>query len=595
MISIDKYPTDGTTNENVLFSSLGAFWTQVFSDQAALRGLTLANAEEVFQTYYDLIEAIDSYSANSVAVFKKIKWLPLMIKKSELNSNILKFGEGATFGDTPSYIFGAPKPQGENIFVVPLPEDLREMSIIANRVISPSFVLVNNIDVQVKGEYLYFYGDPFQLPNINKFNLVDDTGNQVYYTNSLGQPIPDEVLVLWVYNGKINTQSLNYNIGYLFGVNLPISQQSKDILAATVRLYSGGPTVQQLKAICGAFLGIKPILEETEAVVDLFETDTHTILTTDKHVYRYDLYYTLNSGIHIGSILSAGDVPVDAVEFYDNVAFRDWWRTRMIPKAVSDMAAESGTTPSSPSITLPPYMFIGNYKYGLTFNNDMELITRAADGTINFPVTGNDLDVAKFQQYINQSQNLIAKAVTGSDQVLQPGSAMLINPLAFIFKTIFSNNTALMKINFKTMDQLQMFTGYFDVIKACLPKHVYTIFLCDLALPTDVYTTDNVVDTSSQATNLSYFGDTFMGSGSNDPGDRFTQLALDSGATYNSMPGDCPVSIHFPYAAPTAYVSMNSAPGGTEVVCKELVIVRTIPNGVTSRDYNTLDITKLPA
>ena len=486
-VPISQYPTEGSSNENVLFATLGAFWSQVFNDQAVLHGLTQAQAEEIFQDYYRLIDAVNSYSSSEIAVFDKVKWLPLLIKKSSLNSNVLLFGEqvdGAPvlFNTVTNYIFGAAKPEEAGVYVAPLPADLSELSIIANRVIAPNFVLVNNMDVKVNNGYLYFYGDPFKLSNISTYNILDSTGKQVYYNNPLtGQPIPDQMLVLWVYNGKIDNSALQYNIAYLFGVNLPSSKQSKEILDATVKLFSNGPDIYQIKAICCAFLGIKPILEEQETVQAFFETDTDTVLITDKHVYRYPIYYTLDPSIQVSSVLSIGDVPVDAVEYYDNLTYRNWWLNKIVPK----ISIETGATIKSPSMIIPSSMFLGNYKYGLIFDNAPELIVRASNGKITFPVNGDPDDVAAFQAQINEDPQAVADAV-GS---LQPGSALLINPLDFLFKSFLLSNSAMIKVNFQNQDQLIFFTQYFPVIRGCFPKHVFFTFFFDTPVAGELYDT----------------------------------------------------------------------------------------------------------
>jgi hypothetical protein len=73
---IDTYPTAGGTNNELLFTTLGEFWTQVFNDRPALRGLARADAEETWQAYYSLVDAIHASSASDIQIFRKIKWLP---------------------------------------------------------------------------------------------------------------------------------------------------------------------------------------------------------------------------------------------------------------------------------------------------------------------------------------------------------------------------------------------------------------------------------------------------------------------------------------------------------------------------------------
>jgi len=572
-----SYPTTGAANENVLFLTLGLFWTKVFKDQATLQGLSIAQAEEIFQDYYNLIEAVNSQSAKEISIFHKVKWMPLMIKKSQLNSDVLVFGEDEVkFGDTvgsESYIFGAAKPEDAKVYVAPLPDNLTEVSIITNRVISPSFVLVNNMDVKIHNKKLYFYGNPFELSNISTFKLLDAKGNIEYYHNPLtGQPIPDEVMVLWVYNGKIDTNALKYNIGYLFGANLPSSQGSKEILAATVQLFSEGPSILQLKTICCALLGIKPILEEQETVENIIVTDDKTTIVTNKNVYHYSSYYTLNTNVTTGAKLHAGDVPVDAVEFFDDVAFRSWWLNKLAPKISGH---EIGA--KSPKMTFPSSMFVGDYQFGLTFNNSMEIITMA-NNVITFPVEGTVHDVELFHEHINANSTVkaqVASAVGG----LTNNNFMLINPLDFIFSSFLRCNSALMKINFQTQAEISLFTEYFHIIKNCLPAHVYFIFFFDLPITVEVMT----INHSNGPTG--YIHDTFLAYG------LYTGYTGYTGYPGITMPS---LQLHCPGPQASSIVSLNSwavtGSADDNLLCTDRLLVRPIPAGATTEDYNFLEI-----
>lgn len=562
-LPINRYPTEGSSNENILFSTLGAFWTRVFQDKAALKGLSMAQAEEICQSYYNLMDAIDSYSANHIKIFKTIKWFPILIKLSDLNANVLKFGEGVNYGATvsgQSYYYGAPQPQENNVYVVKLPSELTELSIITNRVITPDFVLVNNLDIRVNSNYLYFYGNPFAMPNVSSTDLIDDAGNPVYFSDPLtGQQIPDKLAVLWGYNAKLNSESLNYNIAYLFGINIPPSVKAKNILEAVVQL-SGNPSVQKLKAICGAFLEIKPVLEDQEVVEDIYTTSTHVVVTTDKHVYRFDKYYNLLPNVVVGAVLQAGDVMVDAIEYYDAVTYKNWWISKMGPR----IAQVANTPAKSPSWTLPPYMFAGNQKFGLTFKNDMQLVTRDSSGYITFPVEGLPEDVREFQEHINRPVNKlkILEALGG----LEVSSMKLVNPLDFLFTSLFQTNTAMVKINFKDLDQLSMLTQFFPVFKKCLPAHVYLLFFFDVVIPPEVYPSGAIDDSAVNG--------------------------VGSAGSINNGPG---VAIgQWPLPIPMDGVGCNTYGDflPSNVYVDDRVLVRPITSGITTQDYGLIDLTK---
>jgi hypothetical protein len=86
-----KYPANDVTDGNRLYAALGSFWTQIFQERGTLKGYTLAMAEELIQSYYQLVEILNSYSIRDVPVFNLKKWQPLTIKRSEFNSVPLTF------------------------------------------------------------------------------------------------------------------------------------------------------------------------------------------------------------------------------------------------------------------------------------------------------------------------------------------------------------------------------------------------------------------------------------------------------------------------------------------------------------------------
>ena len=99
-----KYPSNLDNIGNVkdpkyLYTSLGSFWVDIFREQNTLRGYTKALAEEIIQRYYDLVEAVNSYSIEDINVFHKVRWQPIIIRKSKFGFANFTFEKGkAVFG-----------------------------------------------------------------------------------------------------------------------------------------------------------------------------------------------------------------------------------------------------------------------------------------------------------------------------------------------------------------------------------------------------------------------------------------------------------------------------------------------------------------
>ena len=548
-LPIDTYPTAGATNAGQLFSSLGYFWTQAFGDKAALRGLCQANAEEIYQVYYNLLEAINSYSAANIDVFHKVKWLPLVFKRSQLNSSPFLFTPdqtlfGTVVGSQP-YVFGQAPPQESNVYTINVADTgLVSAPIIVDRIISPTKVLINNQDIQLQDDILYFYGDPFQISNAAIVPSYNTDGSPQTFTAFNGAVLQDATITLWVYNGELDQDQLNLNLGYLLGYTLPNTYQSRDIFAATINLFSNGPSVQQLTQVCGAFLGVSPVKSDNETVLDIVTTNGLLRISTDKNSYVFDAYYQPLPNVQVGRVLHAGDPLVNAIELYDNVSHANWWQTKLVPEIV-----DGPTLTKSPGFTVPKEMFLGNYNYGLTFDNSMELVTVSAAGKINFPVTGDPRDVASFNAWLTANSETVLPLL-GNPTSAQP---TLVNPMDLIFQILFKFNSMLIRINFKDETSLQSFADYFKILQAHLPSHVYFIFYFNVTVPGEEY---HITHT-------------------NDGTPTFTPEVL-----YGS--------------GHLEQVGLNNSPSSGGLRIKECLLAKTIPTGIDTEDYNWLYFTKLP-
>jgi hypothetical protein len=486
---IDTYPTLKATDPNILLQSLGSFWTQMFQDGPFLRGYTIAQAEELIQHYTNLLEVINSYSVDSVPVFHTERWLPIVIKKSEFATNPLLFQpDDAVFGSQPAddpyyagviFKFGFAKTANSRVYSFQAPAELKDFSVISNRVFDPSRIFVRQVDVSFEKGVLYFNKDIFAIDDIPKANLIGEDGVPLRFKDVNGNEHDDQVLVLWVYHAKTDQDLLYKNYGYLFDLRLTNDEAYKDILQSILKLFTGGPTVRAIKALSAAFIGVKPVVNTEETITEVFTTATERHVITDKQSYSFDIYYQLAPGLAVGSKVFAGDVLVDAVEYFDNIQSRRWWENRVIPK-ISYQDLE--TTVKTPQMSFPPQMFLGNYKHAFTFKNGIELVTADATGNITFPIEGDPDEVELFHQHLNLSKETI-KSKLG----LANGSAVVINPLDFIFDNFLKYNTALIKFNFKEINQAGTFMSFFKVIKTCLPKHVYFIFYFDFSIDSDEY------------------------------------------------------------------------------------------------------------
>lgn len=491
---IYNYPTKDVTDPDVLFQSLGSFWTQLFQERGTIKGLTAAQALEITQRYKELVETIHSFSVKDIPIFNTIDWLPLIIKKSEYNTVPLLFkdltdSEVAYFGPQPAqavnnyyegitFQFGYPKNPSALVYTTPTPAGLTRFSVIADKIINPSKVFVHGIDVQHTTDGIYFNHDIFSDPAIIKIPVINDDGTPETFVSITGPTFNEELVILWIYQAQVDQANLFENFGYIFDLKLESSDFYKVLLGKVLNLFVEGPTIHALKSVLGAFLGVSSVINPVEHIETIFTDANYRYVVTDLHTYKFDLYYSLLPGVAVGATLYAGDMFVDAIQYFDYVVSKDWWRHTLVPKT----GYSSGNIVQYPEMAFPSHMFLGDYEHQFVFLNAFELVTTNAQSTITFPIHGDANDVAKFHNYINLSKvEICAKLGLGAS------SAISINPLDFIFSNFLKANSALIKFNFKTVQQAQLFTSFFETIKKTLPKYVYFIFFFDFTLPADEY------------------------------------------------------------------------------------------------------------
>jgi hypothetical protein len=474
------YPSGDYTNRNNLFMSLGSFWTQVFQEQGTIRGYTLGMAEELIQSYYNLIDVLNSYSIKDTPVLSRTKWQPLIIKRSEFNYVPSQFAPKSTvFGSQPAsdayyagqtFLFGKSKSASAGVYSLSPNIPLRKFSVIADRVLGPQSVYINGVDVVIdSSNVLYFNSDLFQNSNIPKATIITEKGAPATFVDSNGVKHNDELIILWCYNAENDQNYLYDNFGVLFDFELPSSAAYKAMLEGIFNLFVSGPTVNAIKSIMAAFSGVTPVVNITETIQDIYSDNIYKYVITDKEVYRFKNNQNLIAGAKIGKVVHAGDILVDVVQYYDTLVKPGWWNSIL----------------NTPQVGLSSHIFLGNYRHQLFFSTSTSLATLDANGRINFPVLGEAGDVAEFNNFINRPENINAnKKALG---LKNPGNTAVIVPADFIFNNFIKNNTVLLKFNFYSPEDVSTFFSYYPLLQKYLPSHVYTVLYVNLNLSADVY------------------------------------------------------------------------------------------------------------
>lgn len=478
---INNYPTKAETDPEVLYRSLGTFWTNIFQDKLVLRGYTTALAEEIIQRYYDLTEVVNSYSVKDVPIFHKEKWKPILVYKSKFGSEPFVFEQGkATFGPQSEndvyyrdvvFQFGFPKRPTANVYIVNVGDDFKDFGVIADKIFSPSRVFMKGTDVVLIDGTLYFNYNIFDDPNIARMEVIGENGQVETFIDVNGNTQNEELIILWAYHAELDQNILFNNFGYIFNLHLDNDQFFKDILKAVFDLHVAGPTVANIKTICASFMGIKPITESEETVVEIFTDSRNQFVVTDHNVYKFELEHTLRTDVVVGKTFFVGDILVSAVEYYDNVQTPGWWKSSMT---------------LNNKLALSQYLFLGDYEKQLVFPNELDLITLDAAGNIVFPVEGVSTDVAQFNAHLN-SDTVNKAAIKAEFNLINAGDAAPIQPVDFLMENFLKMNTIFLKFQFISHNEQSKFLALLPILRAQLPPYVYIIFGLDLQIDTESY------------------------------------------------------------------------------------------------------------
>lgn len=583
---IYQYPNTAETNGDVLYAAMGSFWIQTFRDRGVVRSLSISAAEEIFQNYYDLLDTIASYSADDIPAFNRTKWYPVVIKKSELNNSPPRFGDGSVFGEQPAgsiyegetFTFGEPKGATEYYSFV-LKDPVKRLGCITDRILSPAKILAAENDFRLVDGTVYFKNNPFSISTAAIFNLIGEDGVPETFTDRNNIVQNDQVVVLWAYQVDTDVSNQYFSLGYLFGLRLEEGERFKAVLSAATKLFSKGPAINKITSVIAAFMGIKPVVEAVETVQAIQTTSELKIVVTDKTVYRFDAFYTLRSTVIVGATFYSGDILVNELEFCDYIVSRNWWNTKLVPKASIDDIEATANTVKTPKIYFPPYMFAAAPEFQLGFKNEPDLITRDADGYMRFPVEGTVADVAKFNDYLNRDEATVE--AMGAALGLEPGEALVVNPLQLIFEIFLKTGTALIRLNLKDLRSFEEFSRFFNIIKNCLPKHVYLLFFIDVPLSVQVYDNldggtsitidgDEVTDANPDGSNVNGFMDEGVANYNEDPQLRLFSLSAGIGPTQLTAAANSGV---FPTV---------------DLLVRDGTLLNTIPEGKTTRQVNNL-------
>ncbi len=477
MPTVRYFPPDDYSLDSVVFSDrvrnfLGSFWNIIFDEKSTIQGYAAGLAEELFQTYVSLAESIKSFSVEDCPVFQTVKWYPLILKKSELEKTKLIYrAEDAIHGPQKEtnfygnavFRFGFPKDQNEKFYSYKLSQNFSGCSLFSNKVLFPSFAAVKGVDFVISDGKIFFNFNPFDSGYFRSLDVFSETGELLFFTDETGRLVKDEMIILWCYNGEIDSKNLYKSFGYIFNFSLPGDEKYKNILISLIKLVSGGGTTGGFKSVLAACADQPIVQHQFEIVEDIYARNKERYVITDKQVYKTSADDNLMPYVFVGATLKKNQFLTDVVQYYDNLVSPDWY-----------------TSSAFPQLIFSKNMFNGVVNNAIGFKNGFELLTRKNNGEYVFPVIGTPEDVASFNKLINDNGihdyfNLTA------------GSSLAINPMTFIFDNFLKQGTAAFVFNIRTHLYDLKIPDFLVLIKEYLPPHVYAINYITISAETENY------------------------------------------------------------------------------------------------------------
>lgn len=594
---LDFYQENKGFDSKALYRGLGSFWTLLFQERNTLKGYTHALVEEKIQQYLSLVEMVGRYSIKEFPVFDTVRWKPILIYKSKYNQTPFVFARNDTeFGPqspaSPYYEdiifrFGYSKTPTNSIYLYTLPEAIAATGVICDKIIDPSIILHNGIDIKFKDKIVYFNTNIFEDSNLLKLKIVGENGTPKTYIDSFGQEQEEELIVLWAYNASISKNQLYYNFGHLFNLQIDNSEYTKGILNSLFNIFTDGPTVKNIKTCCAMFMGLPTVIHNTEIIDEVFADLKYKYIVTDKECYRIPKDFTLLPSLDVGSELHIGDTFVSNIQFYDNL-------TKYKATNYGEMQFSTGwwNNPEiiNTGLSFSKYLFNGEYLNQLTFSNSLDVISLDSAGDIVFPVEGHPDDVRTFKNYINDiSRKEVIKSKLG---LVSPGDIYTTIPLTFIMENFLKTNTSILYISFYAEQDKTKFLSLLKIIKDQLPKYTYLIIKLDITFPADNYNKLN------DSIYIEFEEDTLLlnADGSNQEGElaklapydykdvnqRLFELAL-------SIKKNSTTELDYDYVVTDiGNADEDALLDGRVVLIKEGSLLRPIPPNATTAQYNNL-------
>lgn len=459
-----QYPGSVLDQPAAILSALGSLWATTYSGDDLITALCAAKAAQAKQSYNDGTELIRSLSRQQIPVLHTDLWYSLTLAQSALNESqytLAKFGPNNGFLFGGNLQFGVP--QQQTLFAFPLPSPIVNIPLIFNRISAPSVTLVNGIDYIIQDGFIVFRANPFNNELIPQATVFAD-----------GAAV-DATLVLWCFRAQEDRQYVYEQFGYVLGVQLPSSEDYKELVNALFDALVSGSTANVVRDVWSAVTGVK-LAAGNETVEQVIYDADRTLVITSLAVYRYDPSATVL--VTVGQALDEGDAITDAVQFFE-------FNQGQCPPEIMSLALGQG-------------MLASGFFSDLVFQNTAVplLVETDVDGytKVSFEVGGWPADVEMFFDDLHSRgvargytlANLLDQRPQAARDT-QPTAGALpatINPFCFLCQNVLRNNAFLLQLKTSAC-QAGVGVNAAKFLRRVIPPQTVMLVLAEVELGND--------------------------------------------------------------------------------------------------------------
>lgn len=472
------YPESQLQRVDDLLNLLGSFWATSFTDDnEVLPSLLYARAQRDMQSHLNLLELVASMSRFNVPVFHTENWRPLILLESTMNRtprNVVRYGDGNVYGTNDLNYGQASLTDGYSWLT---DSSLADAKVLLNRITRSSKTLLRDVDFTFdqQEKTLVFNTNPFDNELFTVVNLFENN------------EIVDRQVILWLYRGQYDWQTVFQQFGYTLGLFAESSENYKALINAVFDSLVEGTSVRAVQAAWSALCDV-PLAKTQEQVEEILSLPEKTVVVTTANVYEFKP--DANVIVAVDDTLQAGDSLTDSLQFYD-------LNRGVVSDDVGALCVGPGLLPSG-------------YFSDLVFKNQLVdlIVEENVQGytKVSFELDGLATDAEKFWDDVHQAgiasgTTLAMLLDTRTDADTQPTAIALpkkVNPLHFLVSNVLRNNTYLVSIKPASFGAAAVKLPYSTISRRTVPPHTLGIVLIELVNPVDTVKMDTGTAEQSQ-------------------------------------------------------------------------------------------------